>query len=132
MDTTDCLIDCESSENGKTDDEKKEINPSIPLHHIPTVINRSASIERKILEHRFKVEDDKYKDTWKSCCMVLDRRAVQYFTQIIIIGGTMAFSITQLYRNDTCEGQQAYLGLLTLLIGILIPNPKFNDKNSAD
>jgi len=108
METTDSLIE-----------EKKEMPP----------INRSASVDMKILEHRFKVEDDKYKDTWKSCCMVLDRRAVQYFTQILIIGGTMGFSIAQLYRINTCEGQQAYLGLLTLLIGILIPNPKFSDKN---
>tara|TARA_R110000796_G_scaffold77688_3_gene173592 strand:+ start:487 stop:834 length:348 start_codon:yes stop_codon:yes gene_type:complete len=90
----------------------------------------SIELEIKEQEHRFKIEDDKYKDTWKSCCMVLDRRAVQYFTQISIIAGTMGFSIAQLYRNDTCEGQQTYLGLLTMLIGILIPNPKFNDKNN--
>ena len=34
--------------------------------------------------------------------------------------------------DETCEAQQAYLGLLTMLIGILIPSPKFNDKNSSD
>tara|TARA_R110000764_G_scaffold17132_1_gene47159 strand:- start:1056 stop:1439 length:384 start_codon:yes stop_codon:yes gene_type:complete len=127
MDTADSLIDCKNNEVNFTEEKKEvnfiEVNPSI---------NRSASVNMKILEHRFKVEDDRYKDTWKSCCMVLDRRAVQYFTQIAIIGGTMGFSIAQLYRNETCEGQQAYLGLLTLLIGILIPNPKFNDKNSED
>jgi hypothetical protein len=95
---------------------------------MPTII-RSPSVDLKILEHKFKVQDDKYKDTWDSCCLTLDRRAVQYFTQIIIIGSTMSFSISQLYRNETCEGQQAYLGLLTLLIGILIPNPKFSEKD---
>ena len=115
---TDSLIDVE--------EEKKQVGPNL---------NRSStSIKLKILEqeHRFKIEDDKYKDTWVSCCMVLDRRAVMYFTQIAIIGGTMAFSIAQLYRNASCEGQQAYLGLLTMLIGILIPNPKFSDKNNSD
>jgi hypothetical protein len=115
MNTIDILIDV---------DEKKGDEPA----------RSSTSKELKILEqeHRFKIEDDKYKDTWKSCCMVLDRRAVMYFTQIAIIAGTMGFSISQLYRNETCEGQQAYLGLLTMLIGILIPNPKFNDKNNSD
>tara|TARA_R110000868_G_scaffold355510_2_gene617030 strand:- start:609 stop:950 length:342 start_codon:yes stop_codon:yes gene_type:complete len=112
MDTNSSLI--------SIDEEKKEVKP--------TVVHRSPSVDRRILEHRLKVEDEKYKDTWESCCLVMDRRAVQYFTQIVIIGSTMAFSIAQLYRIDTCEGQQAYLGLLTLLIGILIPNPKFNDK----
>jgi hypothetical protein len=96
-----------------------------------TWIARSPSVEKRMLDHRFKVEDDKYKDTWKSCCMVMDRRAVQYFTQLIVIGGTMCFSISQLYRSDACEDQQAYLGLLTLLIGIFIPNPKFSDKNNV-
>ena len=97
-----------------------------------TILHRSPSMEKKILEHRLEVEDNVYSNTWKSCCIEMDRRAVQYFTQIAIIGGTMAFSTTQLYRNETCEAQQAYLGLLTMLIGILIPNPKFNDKNSED
>tara|TARA_R110000782_G_scaffold138414_2_gene231018 strand:+ start:458 stop:811 length:354 start_codon:yes stop_codon:yes gene_type:complete len=117
MNTTDSLITIEK--------EKKEIEPKS---------RSSVSAELKALEqeHRFKIEDDRYKDTWVSCCMVLDRRAVMYFTQIAIIGGTMGFCIAQLYRNETCEGQQAYLGLLTMLIGILIPNPKFNDNNSAD
>jgi hypothetical protein len=108
----------------ETDDEKKKVEPA----------RSSISAELKVLEqeHRFKIENDKYKDTWVSCCMVLDRRAVMYFTQIVIIGGIMLFSIAQLYRNETCEAQQAYLGLLTMLIGILIPNPKFNDKNNSD
>lgn len=85
------------------------------------------SLEKKIAEHKISIEDEIYNDTWKSCCMELDRRAVQYFTQIIIIGGIMSFTIVQLTRLNTCEGQQAYLGLLTLLIGILIPHPQFKD-----
>ena len=119
METTDNLISINEDTNEKKVASKKR---------------SSTSTELKILEqeHRFKIEDDMYKDTWKSCCMILDRRAVQYFTQITVIGGTMAFSIAQLYRNDSCEGQQAYLGLLTMLIGILIPSPKFNDKNNSD
>tara|TARA_R110000868_G_scaffold78486_1_gene223959 strand:- start:71 stop:397 length:327 start_codon:yes stop_codon:yes gene_type:complete len=100
-------------------EEKKEILPTV---------NRSQSIERKILEHKLKIEDDKYADTWKSCCILLDRRAVQYFTQIIVIGGTMGFCISKLYFNESCEAQKTYLGLLTLLLGVLIPNPKFSDK----
>jgi hypothetical protein len=119
MNTTDSLITVL-----ETTDEKKMGEPG----------RSSTSKELKILEqeHRFKIEDDKYKDTWKSCCIILDRRAVMYFTQIAIMAGTMVFSIAQLYRNETCEAQQAYLGLLTMLIGILIPNPKFNDKNNSD
>lgn len=99
---------------------------------IEPVKRSSADIELKVLEqeHRFKIEDEKYTDRWESCCMVLDRRAVQYFTQITLIAGTMAFSVIQLYRNETCETQQTYIGLLTMLVGILLPTPKFNDKKT--
>jgi hypothetical protein len=89
-------------------------------------------LRNKIVEHRIEMEDKKINNTWESCCLTLDRRAVQYFTQHIIIVGIMGFSIVMLLSNGTCEGQQAYLGLLTLLIGLIIPNPKFKDSNEGD
>jgi hypothetical protein len=95
---------------------------------LETLTTRSPSVQKTILQHRMDIEDEKYRNTWTSCCVTLDRRAVQYFTQIAIIGGSMCFSISQLYRNQSCENQQAYLGLLTLLIGLLMPAPKFNNK----
>tara|TARA_R110000822_G_scaffold252534_1_gene379183 strand:+ start:2846 stop:3184 length:339 start_codon:yes stop_codon:yes gene_type:complete len=101
-------------------EEKKEILPGL---------THSNSVNMKILEHRFKVQEERYKDTWKSCCIVLDRRAVQYFTQIVIMASCMGFSILQLSRLHDCTSQQTYIGLLTLLIGIMLPNPKFNGGN---
>jgi len=84
-------------------------------------------IQKQILEHRLQVQDDKYKNTWKSCCLVLDKRAVQYFTQIGIIGSVMAFSVVQLYTRSDQASQQSYMGLLTMMCGVLIPNPKFRE-----
>lgn len=89
--------------------------------------NLDDTVRKKIINHRLEVEDNIYKNTWKSCCMEMDRRAVQYFTQIVIICSCMGFSIYQLLENDSCEAQQSYIGLLTLLIGILLPNPKFKE-----
>jgi hypothetical protein len=93
---------------------------------LAVLTSNSPSGQKRILQHKMDIEDEKYANTWTSCCVTLDRRAVQYFTQIVIIGGAMCFSILQLYRNESCENQQAYLGLLTLLIGLLMPSPKFN------
>ena len=89
------------------------------------LVNRSASVERRILDHALKAEDTQAENTWKSMCMVMDRRAVQYFTQISIIGSVMMFCIFKLTTDTSCVAQQAYTGLLTLLIGILAPSPKF-------
>ena len=87
---------------------------------------RSPSIQKRLLEHEIKVEDRRYENTWRSGCMVVDRRAVTYFTQISILLTIMGFSLIQLVRLDSCEGKD-YFGLLTMMIGILLPNPKFDD-----
>ena len=125
-----CDTDKRDSMELKTTDTLINIHAEQKKEYTMPPLVRSPSLEKRIIEHRFKVQDDKYKDTWKSCCMVLDRRAVQYFTQIFIIGGCMIFSVIQLTQLTDCESQQTYMGLLTLLIGILLPNPKFNDKNN--
>ena len=88
---------------------------------------QTHSMRRLQQEHRFHVEDTKYKNTWQSGCISLDRRAVQYFTQMGIVGGIMGFSIYQLLTNENNEKQEAYLGLLTLLIGLVLPHPRFQD-----
>ena len=81
------------------------------------------SLEDRIQDSKSDVEGDNH--TWKSLCLVVDRRAVQYFTQIFIITGMMAFCMFKLETDTSREAQQSYTGLLTLLIGILAPSPKF-------
>ena len=83
--------------------------------------------EKKILiDHELKVQDDKYENTWNSCCLTMDKRAVQYFSQMFIISGIMVFNIAQLIRLQECSHQVPYMSLLTFLIGVLIPNPKIS------
>ena len=96
-----------------------------PPEAVMLVNQRSPSVQRRILDHALKAEDAQNENTWKSLCMVMDRRAVQYFTQISIIGSVMIFCIFKLTTDTSCVAQQTYTGLLTLLIGILAPSPKF-------
>jgi hypothetical protein len=62
---------------------------------------------------------------WRSACVLMDKNAVQYFTTIGIITGIMGFSIYKLSTNDSCESQTAYMGLLTMMIGLVAPAPQF-------
>lgn len=86
----------------------------------------TPSTQKKIIERRLEIEDKKYDDNWRTCCCVntTDKRIITFFTQIFIIIGVMIFAIYQLATNDTCETQQSYLSLLTLMLGIALPNPK--------
>ena len=86
--------------------------------------NPPSLLERE--EHQISFEEKKYDDHWDSCCMRIDRRATRYFTQLGIALMIMIFCIVQLVRNDSCPGQQLYSGLLTTIIGIMLPSPSLN------
>ena len=89
----------------------------------------SSTTEQKqmLFEHDIKVQDEKYENTWQSCCITVDKRAVQYFTQVLIICSIMAFNIYQLISLKDGSNQITYMSLLTFLIGILVPSPKMSD-----
>ena len=63
------------------------------------------------------------RDTWRSCCLSMDPRAVVYFTQMSIGVSVLLFAGSQLVRLEECPQQQAYLGLFTFVIGPLLPVP---------
>ena len=70
--------------------------------------------------------NDNSPNIWKSCCgLELDKNAIQYFTTIAIISGIMGFAIYKLSTNESCESQTAYMGLLTMMIGLVAPAPQF-------
>ena len=105
--------------------EALEVEGMIPPSSPETTRTRA----RLVLQNQFDVEAQKAKNEWHSCCgLVLDRRAAQYFTQIAIIASIMLFTIYQLCTIESCESQSVYIGLLTMLIGILIPSPQFHVK----
>jgi len=83
--------------------------------------------EKSIIIKRERPNQPEVQDnnTWRSGCLTMDRRAVQYFTQVGVLTCVMGLCIYKLITDDTCVSQQAYTGLLTLTIGILAPSPKF-------
>lgn len=60
---------------------------------------------------------------WHSCCMTIDRDFFTYVTQILLILLVIVFCIYQLLTLKECVYQITYTSLLTLLIGLVIPNP---------
>ena len=82
----------------------------------------SPAVRERIINHEIE-------DTWESCCLKVDKRAVQYFTQMGIIAGVMIFAIVQLSDPNTDCGKEAtYMGLLTMMIGLIIPSPAIKKK----
>jgi hypothetical protein len=62
---------------------------------------------------------------WRSCCgMLLDKRVLVFSSQFLITLMIISFSLFQLSIDNTCEHQQFYASLITMLIGIYLPSPR--------
>ena len=84
-----------------------------------------------IIKHQIDVEDDNRKfdhdNTYKSCCLTIDKRALTYFTQAIFSGSIIDFCIGMLSTNTDCATFSRYSPLLTFVIGIRLPNPSMKN-----
>jgi len=65
---------------------------------------------------------------WKSCCgMLIDRRAVIFFSQLAISISIIIFCMTQLWiHHDDCDKNQLYTGILMTIVGVHLPQPKMH------
>ena len=88
----------------------------------------SSSLIKKIEEHKKSLEDEERKfeheTTWNSCCLRVDKRALINFTQAAFSGTIVAFCISLLAINQDCETFSRYSPLLTLVVGIWLPQPQ--------
>lgn len=88
----------------------------------------TARVEREAQE---RIEELEFRRDvmWKSCCgQVIDRRATQYFTQVIIGGIVMGFCMAKIYTAEEDEDTTVYFSLLSTLVGFYIPAPTMNNK----
>ena len=63
---------------------------------------------------------------WSCCCFshTTDSRLIRFLGQYLILFMVFVFTLTMLFNAESCEDVQGYMSLLTLLLGIIIPNPK--------
>lgn len=77
-------------------------------------------------QHKIEIQDRQLANEWKSCCLRMDKNAVRFFTQLAISMCIIGLCIAQLVRLKDCGSQHAYIGLLTLIIGVWLPSPSMN------
>jgi hypothetical protein len=67
---------------------------------------------------------------WKSCCGVVDKRAIQYFVQVFIGLVVILFCMYQITDApmrvcDSEDDNTVYVALISTVIGWFLPSPKF-------
>ena len=71
-----------------------------------------------------EVKQEQQGERWTSCCLEVDKNAVQFFSQLGISVGVISFCLYQLVHLTECEQQTAYSSLLTLVLGVWLPSPR--------
>lgn len=78
--------------------------------------------ENKMIEDK----KDKKKELilWRSCSgCLLDPRVLVFFSSLSISLGVLIFSGYKIATVEGCQQNNMYLGLLTFVLGIWLPNP---------
>ena len=88
-------------------------------------------LKPSFVQHQIDVDNENIKfehdNTYKSCCLTIDKRALNFFTQAIFSGAIIEFCITMLSTNTDCPTFSRYSPLLTFIIGVYLPNPHLKD-----
>ena len=73
-----------------------------------------------------RVDTPSRKIKWTSCCFECHKDFVEYMVKYFLLFGLLVFFSIELHLSNKCESDQLYTGLLTLIIGIALPNPRLN------
>ena len=65
---------------------------------------------------------------WRSCCFQCDKSAIVFFSTLFVIVILMGYCMYNITVIKEDENKIYYVSLLTMLIGILLPNPKIKGR----
>jgi hypothetical protein len=97
------------------------------IYTVQKMIAPKEKIPDAIIEHNIQIDEKKYNDSWHACCCKIDRRCLQFGVQLGIIFIVIIFCVFKLSQDLSCEEQSTYLGLLTMVLGVCLPQPKLKE-----
>lgn len=99
-------------------------------------------LDSRLVQHQIEIEDTEIKfkqhiqedekifehsNYWVSCCLKMDKRAVAYFSQLLISVGICGFTVAMMAVNQDCATFSRYSPLLTLVVGVWLPSPRLKN-----
>ena len=83
--------------------------------------NQKIDIENKIDIVKGDIEDDTV--VWRSGCFDLNKGYVKFMSSFLVALILLAFSIFSLVTIEKGEDKSLYISLITLILGVYLPNP---------
>ena len=81
----------------------------------------------KELIHRKEIEDEKYINTYQSCCLTSDKRALEFFLKSGVIFSVLVFSMIQVMTVGNPSERNAFLNVVILNHVTILPSPKIKE-----
>ena len=78
--------------------------------------------------NEYETNQEVLDNTWKSCCLTVDKSAIKYFVQVSILFFLIILSSTMLVIDQNCNNQRNWSALLTLCLGVFIKAPSIGNK----
>jgi hypothetical protein len=107
----------------------KEIKLNVPPPNSPLTprrVGEASSLELRRLDADISREEEDSQNIWTSCCVKLDRRAVQFFSGLAVSLIILGMAIVKILTNN--DGSGVYLNLVILILGIFSPSPQLTGK----
>ena len=82
--------------------------------------NKKIDIENKLDIVKIDTEDT---IVWRSGCFDLNKNYVKFMSSFFVALILLAFSIYSLVTIDKNEDKSLYISLITLILGVYLPNP---------
>ena len=68
--------------------------------------------------------NEESKISWRSCCLIIDKRAALFFSQVCVGITIIGFCIGMLVNNEDCYTFSRWGPLLTFVVGVFLPAPR--------
>lgn len=106
--------------------EKDEKNHSTIVDIKHSEADALKSLKDEMI-HKLKLENERYENTYTSCCLRSDKRALEFFLKSFVIFSVLAFAmLMSLFTEDVSE-RNAFINIVILILGTFLPSPKIKE-----
>lgn len=104
---------------------ENKLNENVVLDVKQTQEYKNKVAEEEI--HRKEIEDEKFLNTYRSCCLTSDKRALEFFLKSGVIFSVLIFSMIQVMTVENSAERNAFLNVVILILGTFLPSPKIKE-----
>ena len=73
--------------------------------------------------HHLELENERYQNTYESCCLKIDKRALEFFLKSFVIFSVLIFAMLMSVYTENVSERNAFINIVILILGCFLPSP---------